>query len=88
MAIKYFIKSVVSEYEKDGVIKKSYANIGTIFESKNGLMMALEVLPLFSLKEGKMLAFLNTPEEVENYKNARKTQGNSSNQLQDDTIPF
>ena len=51
MAIKYFIKSVVSEYEKDGVMKKSYANIGTIFESKNGLMMALEVIPLFSLKE-------------------------------------
>ena len=88
MAIKYFIKSVVSEYEKDGVMKKSYANIGTIFESKNGLMMALEVIPLFSLKEGKMLAFLNTPEEVENYKNSRKTQSNSSNQVQDDTIPF
>ena len=85
MAIKYFIKSVVSEYEKDGVMKKSYANIGTIFESKNGLM---EVIPLFSLKEGKMLAFLNTPEEVENYKNSRKTQSNSSNQVQDDTIPF
>ena len=88
MAIKYFIKSVVSEYEKDGVMKKSYANIGTIFESKNGLMMALEVIPLFSLKEGKILAFLNTPEEVENYRNSRKTQGNSSNQVQDDTIPF
>jgi hypothetical protein len=87
MAIKYFIKSVVSEYEKDGVMKKSYANIGTIFESKNGLMMALEVMPLFSLKEGKILAFLNTPEEVENYRNSRKTQGNSSNQLQDD-VPF
>jgi hypothetical protein len=87
MAIKYFIKSVVSEYEKDGVMKKSYANIGTIFESKNGLMMALEIMPLFSLKEGKILAFLNTPEEVENYRNSRKTQGNSSNQLQDD-VPF
>ena len=63
--IKYFIKAVTSEYtDKEGNAKKRYETIGTVFEmKKGGLMLSLETLPLHALKEGKLLAYLNEPED-------------------------
>lgn len=63
MAIKYFVKSAVSEYESEGKMKKRYQSIGVIMETKHGLMLKLETLPLFAMKEGGLLAYLNEPEE-------------------------
>jgi hypothetical protein len=65
MAITYFVKAAVSEYEDktDGKIKKRYQTIGVIMETKHGLMLKLETLPLFALKDGGLLAYLNPPED-------------------------
>jgi len=65
MAITHFVKAAVSEYEDktDGKMKKRYATIGVIMETKHGLMLKLESLPLFALKDGGLLAYLNPPED-------------------------
>lgn len=64
MAITHFVKAAVSEYQdKDGTTKKRYQSIGVIMETKHGLMLKLETLPLFAMKEGGLLAYLNPPED-------------------------
>jgi hypothetical protein len=64
MAVKYFIKAAVSEFKgDDGSMKKRYQTIGIVMETKHGLMLKLETLPIFALKEGSILAYLNEPEE-------------------------
>jgi hypothetical protein len=63
MGIKYFVKAAVSEYESEGKMKKRYQSIGVVMETKHGLMLALESLPIFAMKEGKILAYLNEPED-------------------------
>jgi len=64
MAVKYFIKAAVSEFKgDDGSMKKRYQTIGIVMETKHGLMLKLESLPIFALKEGSILAYLNEPEE-------------------------
>jgi hypothetical protein len=63
MAIKYFVKAAVSEYESEGKMKKRYQSIGIVMETKHGLMLKLETLPIFAMKEGSILAYLNEPEE-------------------------
>ena len=65
MAITHFVKAAVSEYEDktDGKMKKRYQSIGVIMETKHGLMLKLETLPLFALKDGGLLAYLNPPED-------------------------
>lgn len=64
MGIEYFVKAAVSEYQdKDGVTKKRYQSIGVIMETKHGLMLKLETLPLFAMKDGGLLAYLNPPED-------------------------
>lgn len=64
MAVKYTIKAAVSEYkDKEGNQKKRYAQIGVVMETSHGLMMALEVLPVLAMKDGKILAYLNDPEQ-------------------------
>jgi len=44
-------------------MKKRYQTIGIVMETKHGLMLKLESLPIFALKEGSILAYLNEPEE-------------------------
>jgi len=63
MAIKYFVKAAVSEYEFEGKMKKRYQSIGIVMETKHGLMLKLETLPIFAMKEGAILAYLNEPED-------------------------
>lgn len=65
MAITHFVKAAVSEYEDktDGKMKKRYQSIGVVMETKHGLMLKLETLPLFALKDGGLLAYLNPPED-------------------------
>ena len=64
MAITYFVKAAVSEYQdKEGATKKRYQSIGVIMETKHGLMLKLEILPLYAIKEGGLLAYLNPPED-------------------------
>jgi hypothetical protein len=65
MAITHFVKAAVSEYEDktDGKMKKRYQSIGVIMETKHGLMLKIETLPLFALKDGGLLAYLNPPED-------------------------
>ena len=66
MGVKFIVKAAVREYtDKNGDVKKFYNTIGTVFETKHGLMLSLESLPLFALKEGKLVAYLNEPEEKE-----------------------
>lgn len=65
MAIQYFVKAAVSEYEDktDGKMKKRYQTIGVIMDTKHGLMMKLESLPLLAMKDGGLMAYLNPPED-------------------------
>ena len=64
MGIKYYVKAATSEYtDKDGKAKKKYQSIGVVIETKNGLMIKLETLPLLALKEGSLMAYLNEPED-------------------------
>lgn len=65
MAIQYFVKAAVSEYEDkaDGKMKKRYATIGVIMDTKHGMMLKLESLPLFAMKDGGLMAYLNPPED-------------------------
>lgn len=64
MAIKYFVKAAVSEFKgDDGSMKKRYQTIGIVMETKHGLMLKIESLPMFAMKEGSILAYLNEPEE-------------------------
>jgi hypothetical protein len=65
MAIKYFVKAAVSEYEDkaDGKMKKRYQSIGVIMETKHGLMLKIESLPIYAMKEGSIFAYLNEPED-------------------------
>jgi hypothetical protein len=64
MGIKYYVKAATSEYtDKDGKAKKKYQSIGVVIETKNGLMLKLETLPLLALKDGSLMAFLNEPED-------------------------
>ena len=64
MGIKYYVKAATSEFtDKDGKAKKKYASIGVVIETKNGLMLKLETLPLLALKEGSLMAYLNEPED-------------------------
>ena len=86
MAIKYYVKAAISEYQDQaGVNKKRYQTIGIVTETKKGdLMMKLVMIPLLGLKEGALWCYLNVPDD----KPEGKSQGNSSNQLQDDAIPF
>ena len=87
MAILYFVKAAVSEYEDktEGKMKKRYQSIGGIMETKHGLMLKLETLPLFAMKEGGLLAYLNPPEE-------KKSEAQAAPALSveniDDQIPF
>ena len=83
MAIKYFVKAAVSEYESEGKMKKRYQSIGIVMETKHGLMLKLESLPIYAMKEGSILAYLNEPEE----KGAIPTKATSLNDLESD-IPF
>ena len=84
MAIQYFVKAAVSEYEDkaDGKMKKRYASIGVIMDTKHGLMLKIETLPLFALKDGGLLAYLNPPEDK-----AIPTQQVSKSFI-DDSAPF
>jgi hypothetical protein len=84
MAIQYFVKAAVSEYEDkaDGKMKKRYQSIGVIMDTKHGLMLKNETLPLFALKDGGLLAYLNPPEDK-----AIPTQ-QVSKEFKDDTVPF
>ena len=84
MSVKYFIKAVTSEYQdKDGATKKRYSTIGTVFEmKKGGLMMSIETIPIFGMKEGKLLCYLNEPETE------GKPVAKPSNLIQDDDIQF
>jgi len=64
MAITHFVKAVVSEYQdKDGSTKKRYQSIGVLMETKHGLMLKLETLPLWAMKDGGLLAYCNPPED-------------------------
>lgn len=65
MAITHYVKAAVSEYEdkSDGKMKKRYQTIGVIMETKHGLMLKLESLPFYAMKDGGLLAYLNPPED-------------------------
>lgn len=65
MAITHYVKAAVSEYEdkSDGKLKKRYQTIGVIMETKHGLMLKLESLPFYAMKDGGLLAYLNPPED-------------------------
>ena len=82
MGIKYYVKAATSEYtDKDGKAKKKYASIGVVIETKNGLMLKLETLPLLALKDGSLMAYLNEPEEKTDFPTTLA-------ELKDDSIPF
>jgi len=81
MGIKYFVKAAVSEFKgDDGTMKKRYQSIGVVMETKHGLMLKLESIPIFAMKEGSILAYLNVPEDKEK-------PSSSFNTIEDD-VPF
>ncbi len=85
MAIKYYVKAAISEYQDQaGVTKKRYNTIGIVTETKKGdLMMKLEMIPLLGMKEGMLWCYLNIPED----KPEGKQTSQSLSQFEED-IPF
>jgi hypothetical protein len=84
MAIKYFVKAAISEFKgDDGNMKKRYQTIGIVMETKHGLMLKIESLPVFAMKEGSILAYLNEPEE----KGATTAKASDLSSF-DDNVPF
>ena len=64
MGITHYVKAAVSEYtDKTGANKKRYQTIGIVMDTKHGKMLKLETIPLFALKEGSLLCYLNEPED-------------------------
>jgi hypothetical protein len=64
-------------------MKKRYQSIGIVMETKHGLMLKIESLPIFAMKEGSILAYLNEPED----KAAPAAKATNLNNLESD-IPF
>jgi hypothetical protein len=84
MAIKYYVKAAISEFKgDDGTMKKRYQSIGIVMETKHGLMLKIESLPVFAMKEGYILAYLNEPED----KAAPAAKATNLSNLESD-IPF
>ena len=52
-------------------------------ETKHGLMLKIESLPIFAMKEGSIFAYLNEPEEKGSNATASKSVENI-----DEDIPF
>jgi hypothetical protein len=52
-------------------------------ETKHGLMLKIESLPVFAMKEGSILAYLNEPED----KAAPAAKATNLSNLEDD-VPF
>lgn len=78
--IKYEITAVVGKYTNQaGEQKNRYQRIGSVIDTKNGLMMKLDQVPVF---EGGWSgwAFLNVPKPKEN--------PNHGYPKDDDEIPF
>ena len=62
MAIVYEVTAVTGTYvNKDGEEKKSYSRLGVVLETKNGLMLKLEVVPV----KWEGFAYLNEPKPRE-----------------------
>lgn len=77
MGIKYEVSAVIGQYEKDGVTKKQYANLGRVMEMKNGsLAIKIDTVPV----GWDGWAYLNTP---------RPSEGNSGrNKPDSDDLAF
>jgi hypothetical protein len=62
MAIVYEVTAATGTYvNKDGEEKKSYARLGVVMETKNGLMLKLETVPV----KWEGFAYLNEPKARE-----------------------
>jgi hypothetical protein len=70
MGIKYEITAVTGEYKnRDGETKKRYSKLGVVMETKNGLMVKVESIPI----GWDGWAYLNEPRERE--EGATKSRG-------------
>lgn len=88
MSIKYYIKSARTRYtDKEGKEKTKYENIGIVMETKHGLMLKIETIPLLQLKDGSIMAYLNTPEE-ENRNKTEPAPAVEPQPSEDPDIPF
>lgn len=65
----YEVTAVTGTYEKDGETKKRYMNIGSVIETKNGLSLKLEAVPV----GWDGWAYLNEPQQREQQKPAART---------------
>lgn len=85
MAVVYYIKAAVSEYtDKDNNPKKNYQTIGIVMETKHGLMLKIESIPLLQLKQGSIMAYLNKPEDEKK----EAPQAQAAQPSVDSDIPF
>ena len=89
MGIKFYVKAAISEYtDKEGKSKKKYQSIGVVIETKNGLMLKLETIPLLAMKEGSLMAYLNDMEEAKLTDFPKSDFPKSLADIPDDSIPF
>lgn len=78
----YEVKAIVGRYtDRDGKEKSRYQHIGKIIETRRGLMMVLNMIPIV---EGGWSgwSYLNKPAENEQYQGLPKDESN------DDEVPF
>ena len=68
MAVIYEVKVRAGTYQKDGQEKVRYQRIGSVIETKNGLMLKLDNVPIL---EGGWSgwAYLNEPRDRDEQKN-------------------
>ena len=76
----YEVVAVVGKYtNKDGQEKNRYQKIGSVIDSKNGLLLKIDLMPIMEQGWGGW-AFLNEPREKEGYQGLPKDES--------DEIPF
>lgn len=79
MSVKYKVVAITGKYQQDGQEKNRYADLGVVMETRNGLMIKFETVPV----GWDGWAYLNEPKPRED----RKTSGRPMRDEFSDDLP-
>ena len=72
MSKLYEVTVFMGKYTKDNEEKNRYQTIGSVMETKNGLMLKLDTIPITDAGGWNGWAWLNTPKPKEHFKGLPK----------------
>ena len=92
MSVKFKVVAITGKYMQDGQEKTRYVDVGVIIETRAGLMLKAEAIPV----GWDGTAFLNEPKAKQGTRQApQRTSGrqprdefSDNGEFQDDDIPF